>query len=92
MCSRLLTGVLIRQHIPLDAVPLQEQFSAARLAADLTAQGLPAQAYADTDAILDALVADCTAGDVVVILSNGGFDGIHDRLLTLLGQPAADVS
>ncbi|NLX17977.1 MAG: UDP-N-acetylmuramate:L-alanyl-gamma-D-glutamyl-meso-diaminopimelate ligase [Desulfobulbus sp.] len=84
--------VLIRQHIPLDAVPLQEQFSAARLAADLTAQGLPAQAYADTDAILDALVADCTAGDVVVILSNGGFDGIHDRLLTLLGQPAADVS
>lgn len=80
--------VLIRQHVPLDTMPLDEQFSASQLAADLAAQGKPARAYADTDAILDALVAECTSGDVVIILSNGGFDGIHERLLTLLRQAA----
>lgn len=84
--------VLIREHVPLDTLSLEEQFSSARLAADLAAQGLPARAYADTDAILTALVTDCMAGDIVVILSNGGFDGIHDRLLTLLSKPADSVS
>ena len=80
--------VLIRRHVPLDTVPFDEQFSSSRLAADLASQGKPAQAYADTDAILQALVAGCASGDVVVILSNGGFDGIHERLLTLLRQAA----
>jgi len=80
--------VLIREHVPLDTLPLSAQFSSARLAADLRAQGISARAFADTDAILEALVPACASGDVVVILSNGGFDGIHQRLLTLLGQSA----
>ena len=79
-------AVLIREHVPLDTVPLSEQFSSVQLAADLCAQGTKAQAFADTDAILDALSQHCHRGDVVVILSHGGFDGIHERLLTRLGQ------
>jgi UDP-N-acetylmuramate: L-alanyl-gamma-D-glutamyl-meso-diaminopimelate ligase len=80
--------ILIREHVPLDTLPLDEQFSSAQLAADLQAKGIKAHAYPDTDAILDSLGAVCEAGDVVVILSNGGFDGIHERLLALLGQAA----
>lgn len=80
--------VLIREHVPLESVPVGEQFSSVQLAADLSAQGIKAQAFADTDAILDALGQRCQYGDVVVILSNGGFDGIHERLLTRLGQTA----
>ena len=53
-----------------------------------SAKGIKAHAYPDTDAILDSLGTVCEAGDVVVILSNGGFDGIHERLLALLGQAA----
>lgn len=78
--------ILIREHVPLDTVPLDEQFSSPRLAADLRALGKKAQSYADTDAILEALVQTCQSKDIVVILSNGGFDGIHERLLALLAQ------
>ena len=78
--------VLIREPIPLDTVPVSEQFSSVQLAADLCAQGTKARAFADTDAILDALGQSCQHGDVVVILSNGGFDGIHERLLVRLGE------
>ena len=76
--------ILIREHIPLDTIPLNEQFSSLKLAEDLHANNLQAEAFPDTDAILDALAQSCRPGDVVVILSNGGFDGIHERLLTRL--------
>ena len=78
--------ILIREHIPLDTVPLSEQFSSAKLAGDLRAQGQSAQAFPDTEAILDALAQSCRSGDIVVILSNGGFDGIHLRLLNRLAS------
>ena len=78
--------IFIRAHVPLDTVPADEQFSSARLAGDLRARGLQAEACADTDAILDALAGSCRSGDVVAILSNGGFDNIHERLLARLGQ------
>ncbi len=80
--------VLIREHVPLETLPVDEQFSSVQLAADLRANGITAQAFPDTDTILDTLVRTCTSGDVIVILSNGGFDGIHERLLMLLGQAA----
>ncbi len=34
--------------------------------------------------IIDFLASNCQAGDVVAILSNGGFDNIHARLLARL--------
>ncbi|MDR2550285.1 MAG: UDP-N-acetylmuramate:L-alanyl-gamma-D-glutamyl-meso-diaminopimelate ligase [Desulfobulbus sp.] len=80
--------VLIREHVPLDTLPMNEQFSSVRLAADLAAQGLAAKAFPDTEAILAALDDRCREGDVVVILSNGGFDNIHERLLAQLGRSA----
>lgn len=76
--------VLIREPVPLDSIPVSEQFSSRKLAADLNAQGIKAQAFADTDAILADLIRNCRQGDMVVILSNGGFDDIHERLLAQL--------
>ena len=78
--------ILIREHLPLDTIPLSEQFSSAKLAEDLRAKSLQAEAYPDTEAILDALAQSCRSGDIVVILSNGGFDGIHERLLARLAS------
>jgi len=79
--------VLIREHVPLDTLPMSEQFSSVRLAADLAAQGAAARAFPDTEAILAALDDLCREGDIVVILSNGGFDNIHERLLAQLDRP-----
>ena len=39
---------------------------------------------ADTAAIVARLKAECRAGDVILVFSNGGFDGIHDKLLAAL--------
>ena len=80
--------VLIREPVPLEHLPLHEQFSSAQLAAALRSNGIMATAFPDTDAILDVLSRTSQPGDVIAILSNGGFDGIHERLLTLLGQAA----
>jgi UDP-N-acetylmuramate: L-alanyl-gamma-D-glutamyl-meso-diaminopimelate ligase len=38
----------------------------------------------DVPSIIDAVVRDARPGDLVVIMSNGGFDGIHGRLLQAL--------
>jgi UDP-N-acetylmuramate: L-alanyl-gamma-D-glutamyl-meso-diaminopimelate ligase len=39
---------------------------------------------ADTEAILARLKAETKSGDVIIIFSNGGFDGIHGRLVKTL--------
>ncbi len=76
--------VIVREIVPLDTVPAEEQFSSSRLAADLTDQGIAAEYFPDTETILGFLADQARPGDVIAILSNGGFDNIHQRLLRLL--------
>jgi UDP-N-acetylmuramate: L-alanyl-gamma-D-glutamyl-meso-diaminopimelate ligase len=42
--------------------------------------GKPAREIADADAIVEAVAPELRSGDVVAILSNGGFGGIYDKL------------
>ena len=42
--------------------------------------GTPAELCADVAAIVDSLDRQLQPGDVVAILSNGGFDGIYEKL------------
>jgi len=67
-------------------VPAEEQFSSARLVQDLRDRGMRAEYFPDTDAILDFLGQEAQSGDCIAILSNGGFDNIHTRLLDRLRQ------
>ena len=60
-------------------------WDAAAVIAQVRGQAL---AVADSDALLDALAGQLTAGDHVVFMSNGGFDNAPRRLLAQLqGQP-----
>jgi UDP-N-acetylmuramate: L-alanyl-gamma-D-glutamyl-meso-diaminopimelate ligase len=43
--------------------------------------GERAQVYAETDAMIQSLVEETRPGDQVLIMSNGGFENIHQRLL-----------
>ncbi len=43
-----------------------------------------AASYPNTDAIVDAVKAEARSGDVILVMSNGGFDNIHKRLLEAL--------
>lgn len=45
---------------------------------------VPASVTDDTQELIDALVAEAKDGDDIVIMSNGGFEGVHQRLLTAL--------
>ncbi len=74
----------IREPLPLDNIAPEDLFSASRLAEDINRRGKHAISCPDTDSILTKLLPILQKGDVVAILSNGGFDDIHNRLLTLL--------
>ena len=71
----------IREPVPLDNVATDDLFSSKKLAADLQKRGIEAESCPDTDTILQRLSSILKPNDVVAILSNGGFDNIHTRLL-----------
>ena len=48
---------------------------------DLKNRGKNAHYFPDTDAILEFLITTARPGDHILIMSNGGFDNIHQRLL-----------
>ena len=76
--------VLIKEQEPLANVSPDERFSCRQLAEDLERRGVAARYFADTDAVIAYLVAHARPGDVLAVLSNGGFDNIHARLLAAL--------
>jgi len=76
--------VCIRQPPLLSKIPSGERFSSEKLVEDLRGRGRMACFFPDTDAIIDHLVATSREGDVILIMSNGGFDNIHARLLEAL--------
>ena len=51
---------------------------------------VPAQGFNDTGALVATICAQCKSGDHVVIMSNGGFEGIHQRLLAALKNQHAE--
>jgi UDP-N-acetylmuramate: L-alanyl-gamma-D-glutamyl-meso-diaminopimelate ligase len=67
------------------ALPDTERLSAEQLVDDLHARGQRARHIRDNDEIVRTIVAEHQDGDIVVLMSNGGFDGIHRKLLQALG-------
>ena len=65
-------------------LPPAERLSEDVLVADLQQAGVAARHLPDVDTIVRMVAADARAGDVVVIMSNGGFGGIHGKLLEAL--------
>ena len=76
--------VCIRNPPLLHKIPVEERFSAGLLVSDLQSRGVDAHFFPDTDAIIDFLISAARPEDLVLIMSNGGFDRIHERLLAAL--------
>ena len=68
------------------SLPEAERLSAEQLVADLAAKGQRARHIPDVEAIVATIVRERREGDVVVLMSNGGFGGIHRTLLDALGS------
>jgi UDP-N-acetylmuramate: L-alanyl-gamma-D-glutamyl-meso-diaminopimelate ligase len=65
-------------------LPEAERLSEERLVADLRAQGQRARYIREVDDIVRTITAEHRPGDIVVLMSNGGFGGIHQKLLRAL--------
>jgi UDP-N-acetylmuramate: L-alanyl-gamma-D-glutamyl-meso-diaminopimelate ligase len=63
-----------------------ERFSAQQLAADIGARGVPAVALPDVDAIVAHVAGNARPGDVAVVMSNGDFGGVWEKLLAALAR------
>src|SRR2546428_6052897 len=55
-----------------------------KLIEDIAAQQKPALAIFDVDEIVERLAPELRSGDVIAIMSNGAFGGIHEKLLAAL--------
>ena len=62
-------------------IPENERFSPAKLVEDINALGVEAHHFPDVNRLLSFLPSRLIPEDLVLIMSNGGFDNIHDRLL-----------
>ncbi len=63
-------------------IPEEERFDSRRLAEALRGRGMDAALCEDADGVVELLAGELAAGDVVLVMSNGAFDDIHDKLLT----------
>ena len=65
-------------------LPPDERLSMDDLLRDLQRAGRRARHIPSVDEIVATIAAEAGDGDIVVIMSNGGFGGIHDKLLAAL--------
>ena len=78
-----------------EAVPENERLELPALAADIQRHGRRARLISDADEIVASIAPEMRSGDVVAILSNGGFGGIYEKLparLKILAGEAATTN
>jgi UDP-N-acetylmuramate: L-alanyl-gamma-D-glutamyl-meso-diaminopimelate ligase len=81
---KLADGVFIAQVARLEQIPERERLNPKAVVDAIAKAGHPAFYEKNAAAILDRIVPMLRAKDVVVVFSNGGFDNIHEKLLSRL--------
>lgn len=77
-------GVCLAAVARADKLAEDERLDTDLLMKTLRDQGLPAFYEPDADAIVARLEVEARDGDVIIVFSNGGFGGIHEKLLQKL--------
>jgi UDP-N-acetylmuramate: L-alanyl-gamma-D-glutamyl-meso-diaminopimelate ligase len=75
-------SVVVAEVAKLEQLPADQRLNPAQLMADLRSSGKPAEYLPTVDAIVDHVKKQARGGDVVCVFSNGGFGGIHQKLLS----------
>lgn len=76
--------ILIAQAFDQGKISDEDRFSSDELIQDLVNLGKSAKLFQSADQIVNDLVARTQKGDVILIMSNGGFDGIYEKLIAQL--------
>lgn len=82
-------GVFISEVAKLEQIPVEERLHPEAVVDAITAAGRPAFYEKNAEAIVEKIAPLASEGDVIVVFSNGGFDGIHEKLLRELGKQTA---
>ena len=69
------------------SLPEAERLSVDDIVKELVQRGGRARTLPGVPEIVDTIAQEAREGDIVVLMSNGGFDGIHEKLLAALGPP-----
>jgi UDP-N-acetylmuramate: L-alanyl-gamma-D-glutamyl-meso-diaminopimelate ligase len=77
---RLADHVVLADVYQQQRIPEDERLHPEDVVRTLNAEGTAAELLPDADAIVDGIAPRLQPGDVVAILSNGGFDGIYEKL------------
>jgi UDP-N-acetylmuramate: L-alanyl-gamma-D-glutamyl-meso-diaminopimelate ligase len=83
--------VIVAAIFKSEAIPEPERLDLNQVVAEIKKTGKQARVLPNADAIVQALAPELVPGDVVAILSNGGFGGIYEKLperLRALGAKA----
>jgi UDP-N-acetylmuramate: L-alanyl-gamma-D-glutamyl-meso-diaminopimelate ligase len=78
-------AVIISQVARLELLAPAERLNPEKLIQDLATAGKAAAYLPDVDAIVSHVAGKAQGGEVVCVFSNGGFGGIHGKLLQRLG-------
>ena len=76
--------VILAEVFRQDKIPPAERLNPEQVRDELCRRGIPAEFGGGADQIVESLTGQLHSGDVVVIMSNGGFGGIHRKLLDAL--------
>jgi len=75
-----------------DVIPQAERLDLMAVGADLEQRGKRARIISGADGIVEVVAPEVRSGDVVAILSNGGFDGIYEKLPARLKELGSSAS
>src|SRR5262249_30718007 len=78
--------IVARVHDAERAAEMGGVLDITKLIEQVAAKEKPAFAIKDVDEIVELLRVELRSGDVVAIMSNGGFGGIHEKLLNALAE------
>ena len=84
--------VVIASVFKADAIPQAERLNLDAVSDQIGKYGRRARVIADVDSIIAGAAPEMRSGDVVAILSNGGFGGIYEKLPQRLKLIAANAS
>ena len=79
-------AVVVSEVARLEQISALERLNPEKLMQDLKISGKDAAYLPDVDAIITHVVKGVQGGDIVCVFSNGGFGGIHGKLLERLGK------
>ena len=81
--------VVVTGVFKLESIPEKERLHPESVVSALRVKGRDAVLLKDADSIVEAIAPELRPDDVVAILSNGGFDGIYDKLPQRLRELSA---